>query len=450
MIGSLCHKLSASFDAQMREILRGAGISVLLRVIGAGLGFAFNVVLARLVGAEGTGLYVIAFSLVSTVAIMGRMGLDTAALRLVAAHHSAGNHDEIIKISSVAVRLGIVASLFLTAVFYFLAPFLAQYAFSKPELVQPLRLMSLAVLPLTLMMLYSEMLKAVKRIRDSQLVQVALVPLLSLCMLFFFGKTFGVNGAVLSYAVGAIGTAFVGFLLWKRTATGSVKIIGFEGARELLSLGIPLMWVNILLALGAWTDTMILGIMRPAAEVGIYSAASRTAMLTSLILVAVNNVVAPKFAALYNRGDLSGLARLAIQSARLTLLFAAPMLLVIAVVPETILGIFGSGFKAGADVLLILLAGQFVNAASGSVGQILAMTGHAVVLRNITIIFTLFNIVLNVLLIKVWGLIGAAITTTTTGVLLNVAAIYYVRKILGIDVFIWSSIPCARNIEVAG
>ncbi|WP_169709453.1 lipopolysaccharide biosynthesis protein [Deferrisoma camini] len=112
------------------------------------------------------------------------------------------------------------------------------------------------------------------------------------------------------------------------------------------------------------------------AEVGVFGAALRTATLTSLLLVAVNSMTAPKFAALWAKGDLQGLEKTAVKSAVLVSLSAAPILSILAFFPEQVLGLFGKDFASGAVALTILAAGQFVNAATGSVGYLLMMTGH--------------------------------------------------------------------------
>jgi len=174
---SFASTVSAKLDHHAREILLGAGISLALRVLGAGLGFGFNVVLARMVGAEGTGIYFIGLSVVSVVSIFGRLGLDSVALRRIAIHHDASGNPA--GIATRVVKLGMLASLIASILVFGLAPLLADFVFSKPELSWPLRWMALSIVPLTLMTLYAEMLKGLKRIFYSQLVQVVLTPAIS-------------------------------------------------------------------------------------------------------------------------------------------------------------------------------------------------------------------------------------------------------------------------------
>lgn len=54
-------------DQHMREVVSGAEF-----------GFLFNVLLARSVGADGTGIYHLALTVITPATVAGRMGLDNA------------------------------------------------------------------------------------------------------------------------------------------------------------------------------------------------------------------------------------------------------------------------------------------------------------------------------------------------------------------------------------
>lgn len=69
------------------------------------------------------------------------------------------------------------------------------------------------------------------------------------------------------------------------------------------------------------TDILILGVFRPAEEVGIYRFAVQAATLASFGLQAVNTVIAPRFASLYAMGEIDQLQQLATASARVVLGF---------------------------------------------------------------------------------------------------------------------------------
>lgn len=71
-------------DHHMQEVLRGTGIAFVLKGVGAGLSFLLNVMIARYLGAEGAGIYFMAFTLSTIAVAIGRMGLDNTILRFIA------------------------------------------------------------------------------------------------------------------------------------------------------------------------------------------------------------------------------------------------------------------------------------------------------------------------------------------------------------------------------
>jgi O-antigen/teichoic acid export membrane protein len=85
--------------------------------------------------------------------------------------------------------------------------------------------------------------------------------------------------------------------------------------------------------------------------------------------------------------------------------------------------------------LMILTVGQFVNAAAGSVGYILQMTGHQKFHQNVILIGTIMNITLNWILIPVYGLVGAAIASAIGMIFWNVFFSIKVKSILNEWIF---------------
>jgi len=183
------------------------------------------------------------------------------------------------------------------------------------------------------------------------------------------------------------------------------------------------------------TDTIMLGMFRTEEEVGIYNIALKLSMITSITLMAINTIAAPKFAEFWGKKDLDGLAKVAQQSTKLIFWTSFPVLILFLFFPKPILGVFGEEFKTGALALIILTIGQFVNAAAGSVGYILNMTGKQKFVQNIIFIGALINIILNYLLIPIFGIIGAALASAVSMIFWNIMFSIKVKYILKTWIF---------------
>jgi O-antigen/teichoic acid export membrane protein len=82
--------------------------------------------------------------------------------------------------------------------------------------------------------------------------------------------------------------------------------------------------------------------------------------------------------------------------------------------------------------LLILAGGQLINALAGSVGLLMAMTGHQVESSIVLAVSAGLNVGLNYLLIPRYGLVGAALATGISTVVWNVTLAVRVRRLLGV------------------
>jgi len=143
--------------------------------------------------------------------------------------------------------------------------------------------------------------------------------------------------------------------------------------------------------------------------------------------------VAPKFAKYSGTADHDKLLKTAKTAARLVFIGASPILLILGTAGMIILKyVFGAEFTAAYWPLIILLIGQAVNISCGSTGIFLAMTGHHKAFRNIIIFSALITLCLQIILVPLSGIYGAAISTAVGMALWNLASLIYIKKKFGL------------------
>lgn len=426
-------RLLSRLDHHTAEVVRGASTALVLRVFGAMLTFLLNLVIARFYGATGSGVYFLAFTVMTIAVVFGRMGMDNALLRFAAARAETGNWEQVKGVYHLGLSTAIIASLISTAIMVVAAPFLAR-VFHDPAISGSLVWMSFAVLPVVVSTLLGQLLRARLRITASMLVATAWIPGLAILGVLTFGKGGRELRAVQMYVAAAVVTA-LGSWWWLHHVTPQFR--GLKGqfdARILFRSSMPLLWVAALTTSVNWLPTFALGSTRSTAEVGIFNAAARVAFLVSFVLVAVDTISAPKFAALYEAGNQSSLASTARNSARLMVFVALPLLLICLVFASKIMGLFGPEFRVGGPVLQVLAIAQGVSVFAGSVGSLLMMSGHERQVRNSNAIAAIVCLAISAVAVPAAGAIGAAAAVGTSLVVRNVYEIMMVRRYLGIRV----------------
>ena len=402
------------------EALRGTLLGFALRVLGLGLGLAFNVVLARALGVAGAGVYFLAFTFMTVASVLGRVGLDQTLMRHAAAQYHGDRRGQIGGLYRRGIAVGLLGSAATALLLFLAAPWLGGMVFRQPELVTPLRWMAVAVVPFALLNLHAELLKAVDRLVAATVVQAIGVPLLSLLLLApAMAVRPGPAEAALIYAL-ACGIVLLGALfLWRRAMPEPLQGGRPFETRQLLAASLPLFWIAAMQLVLTWSDNLLLGLWADSATVGGYHVAKRTALLISFFMLAVSSAVGPKFAALHAAGRHRELDQLAGRAAQLMALYAAPLLLVFLAFPRPVLGLFGPDFAAAALPLRLLASAQFLAMIAGPVGLLLIMSGHGAWLRNATMAAALLNLSLNALLIPPLGATGAALAGLGSAALLS-------------------------------
>jgi len=430
-----------NLDPHFVEIARGAVVVFVLRVFGAGTAFFVSILVARLLGASGLGIYSLAATCMIIAAVIARLGLDNAVVKVTSGYVAQSDYGSALATYRTALKLAFPMSAIVSLFVVFYAPEISRQLFDEPDLVQPLRVAAATIIPATITVLTTESLRSLKHATGATFLQSVMPPLFFLSILATL-LPFSVDWApsvmwMIQFVAMAV-TAFTALLFW-RYCTGPISARkATVPVSALLSKALPLLWIMLVGLTITTVDIFMLGIWVDAASIGRYAAAAQVANTMLLLLVAINTVAAPKFSELHVQERNAELSTTARSCALFATIIGLPVYTAFVIFPETIMGLFGANFRDGALLLVILATGQFVNVATGSVGILLIMTGHERSVRNASVVAGLLNIGLNALLIPSWGALGAATATAISIAILNLICLFFVYRKLSIKMI---SIP---------
>lgn len=417
----------------IRAGLGSAGIQAANRVLALGLG----IVLARTLGAEGYGVYAFAFAMMSLLMVVAEAGVPTLLMREVAASQARAEWGLLHGIlrwagQFVALAAGVVA----------LVGFLVLWAVGhrlSPSMLHTTALM-LLVLPLAAgIKTIAHALNGFQRVVLGQVVDMLVRPLLVLLLVSTaFVLCPELRQPAFAMAAQLVGAAVVlvaGMLILRRLVPREVVTSPpVCRGRQWLRSAVPFTLVGGAGVVNNNTDIIMLGWLNGPEEAGVYRAAVQGATLAAFGLQVINAVVAPQFSRLYAQGDRARLQRLVTRSAQMVLLVALPIALAFILAGGAIVTwVFGNEFASAHAPLAILAAGQLINAGFGSVGFLLNMTGHEGVTARTLWQTALLNIVLNAVLIPLYGMNGAAVATAISLATWNALLYRQVRQRLRIS-----------------
>jgi O-antigen/teichoic acid export membrane protein len=422
-------------DPHLREMLIGSIIGLGIKVLAAISIFVMNIAVARTLGAAEAGLFFLGFTLATMAAAIGRVGLDQTIVRFVAAQQATDSIGMLHSVYRKSIIWVSLASTGLAFLGWININWLVKHLFDQPGFDPVLRSFLLAIPLIALYTMQAQALQGLRKIAKSMITLNVIVPAALLLMMLLSPVTSAT--ALASYFnVACLLTLAIGAVLWIQSSPTKTSTEGFPSSL-LRKTCMPLWAVAVLSQVVQWSSQLMLGAWSNSEEVAFFATAQRTAMMTSFVLFAVNAIAAPKFAAMYAKGDHDDLKRLAIISVRLMLLAAVPALALMLLFPEWLMSFFGEEFRVASTALVILALGQFVNIATGSVGYLLSMTGLERKVRDNAFLSALIGVTLGFLLIPSYGLLGASIATAVAIASQNLLGVYQVRKHLGFNTLVF-------------
>ncbi len=435
-------KLSALDSARKliaHPLAHGAALSVLVQGFWVASQLATSILLAHALGPTNFGIYSFTWSVVTLLQFLPQNGLATAAVRFSATYRSTEPRDLAAglwrRVSQAALAYGaltaaIVGSLALVGwVPHREAISPDAFLYATPALVIfPL----LAVVGATLRGAHPGI--------AGQLPENVITPFLLLCFVGFtvmVGQASQLNPAfvLLLQAAAIVAAVKTGMALLARHSTitrhGETKP-AFEN-RLWFSAMLPLSIMGGLTVLNNQASTLLIGGLASAVDVAQFRIAFQGASLVAVALIAANLFLAPRIAELYSTRQLPALQRLLTVSANSTTIVALASVLVFWSLGRWLLGtLFGASYAAAYPMLMILSLGQLINVGLGSAGMVLNMTGHERDSLYSVAMAGIANIALNLILIPLWGGIGAAVATAASMATWKVAMVAFLRHRTGL------------------
>lgn len=422
------------YNAYVGRIARGAGISLSGQGIGRVLNYATQIALAWMYGPAQLGLYVLGLTLIQIANILSQFGMDNGVVRYVAYYRAERDVSRVRGTILLSLFVTFALSLVLACAVFFGAGFLNDTLYHKPALEMIFKIFSISLPLLTVMniALYATVgFQTVKYLISVQQIVQPLANVVLIVVFYLLGAQ--ILGAVAAYVVSTLVGAIIALFYLKRIfpkLTDRETPTKFE-ARALFSTSWPLILSNFTQRINSWTAVMVLGIFSTASAVGIYNTAARTAMLSALVLFAFNSIFSPIISSLHKRGLLDDLGRLYQDVSRWVFTGGFTIFLLTVVLGKDILAVLGSAFVSGWVVLVIVAGAQLFNSSVGPTQRVLAMTGHQRVLMLATTGSAVIGVAANILLVPLYGALGAGIATAAAIVLMNAITLLYVRRLLG-------------------
>ncbi|MFA7466656.1 MAG: oligosaccharide flippase family protein [Desulfotomaculaceae bacterium] len=392
-------------------IARHGGIVIIGSIISSVVRFLTQVILGRALGAEKYGLFALGFSLFSMAGQVSQLGLTEGIIKYGAVYKTENDQSRLKGLLQQAVIFVAAAAVVVAIMIYYSAPYLAMDFFNKSELVPVIKYFALSVPFFALGMISAASARAVQSITDYTLIQYVWHPVI---FIVFVGATFLV-GPNISNAIGAFVLAWLLVFIFSAVSMLKTSPVFRPGirpvyeTRHLFRFVIPVFLAKWLPLLINNIDKVILGKLVLTGDVGIYNAGSKVAVQILIFMQALNLIFAPIVAAHFHDHKLEELNALFKTVTYWTVALTLPVVLWMTLNAELIMGLFGSEFTTGKNILILCCLAQFISVCTGPLEYLLIMGRQDLHLIN-NLVLAFINVACNIILINKYGVFGAVLT----------------------------------------
>lgn len=460
-----------------QTFMQGAIILMLAGFVTKILGFVNKIVMARILGPEGIGLYMMAVPILILVITLTRLGLPVAISKLVAQAVAEGNQHKIKKIMVVSLAITAILSIVFTIGTLFGAKLISSIFLTDARAYYPL----VAITPIVPIVAISSVIKGyfqgIQNMKPSaysqvieQIVRISLVAFLA-TLLLPYGLEYAVAGAMISVVIGEVASLIYLFTTFKtrkrnyfRVRHNFVKNIqeGKKTLQELLKIGLPTTGSGLIGSL-SWTFEAII-VAQSLAIAGVATVLATTqygllsgyaiplVMLPMFITYSLSVSLVPAISEAQAQKNYPLIHRRLYQAFRVALIFGAPSTVIMILFAPELTDVIYNAPEAGRFLQILAPFFIFLYFQGPLQAALQGLDQAKAAMMN-----TLFGAVIKLIAIFVLasrpelGIYGAALAININVVLVTLLHLFSVAKVTkGISLNIFDFIKVGSAMALMG
>jgi O-antigen/teichoic acid export membrane protein len=437
-------------EAGSRGIAWAGAVNLVGGATGSVIGLLLAAIVGRGLGTDGAGTYFLVVAVFMIVSNVAELGADTGLVRFASAARARGRvHDvpRLLVIATGPVLLGGVVVVVLAAAWARERP--DDLAGLSPGLVVTAGVLAVLSSLVAVMLAVSRGLGDVLAYPVLQNILLPLLRVVGVLVVVTAGG--GVAAVLLAWMAPVplvLAIAVVVAVALTRRHAGTLRPAPLPSSqrsgmsREFWSFSATRGLSSAVEIMLEWFDVILVGALTSPEAAGVYAVVTRCARAGEVVQQAARIAVGPQISAALARGAIAEAREVYGLVTAAMIWLAWPFFIVLAVFGDTVLTAFGPGFDDGAVSLAVLSLAMGLATAAGTVQTILLMGGRSSWQLADKSAALVLNIVLNVALVPLWGIEGAAVSWAVTIVADTALVVYQVQRLMDVR-------PAGRYLWVA-
>lgn len=408
--------------------------TMFLRIIGVVTLFGFSLFLTHNYDPKIIGQYDFIRMVLLVLSSICVLGTDQSILYFTGILTSTNETQKLKSIYKKIVTLIFILSLLTLIVFFIIGPNRIAVFFNDKSTYLLMAKAIIALFFYSITLFNTETIRALDKIYMAELFRNTfkyVSVIIGAVVLFYYHlETYLVDTFLIGFVALSIITTIIIFRLFKKQKDDSILLNDTNpfSYSFIAHKSYPMAISNLAIFLMMTFDVVFLKKFKGDETVAYYAVAMKLVSILFMINNSVYISVSLKIAQLYTDKNRAELLKALKHSARIIVLLTVPVVLIVCLFSENILYFFGENYTQGKQALLILMIGQLMASFFGVSAIYLNMTGRQSIFQIVLIFAVLVNLILNIILIPIYSLTGAAIAFVSSLLFWNIVTAIIIYK----------------------
>jgi len=412
----------------VKDILKGSAVIFIFKVFGAFSLFLTNILISRYYGLNTLGVFTLIFMMMMIGTTVSRMGLDIFVVRVIPSLD--GKNREISLFLRDIFIIIIIGSIIVSLLLYIFSDIINSALFKSIDATNYIMGLIVIILPFSFFNVMPEIFRGFHDIKiysffrnlSQNLLMVILLGLAILSGLKY-------SPVYMLYIAITLITIVMAVVLYKflKERDIDIRVMG-RYQDKILIHSYPMFLTSSVMFLMSSVDIFMIGHYLDEYQVGIYTICINLSMIITFIPMAIGGFISPKVAQAHTQNNAPKIKEIFSNSMKLITVVTIPIFLLLYSYPELFLGIFGESAVVATTTLFIVSLGFLSEAMTGPVGFILNMTDNQHLFMKILIVALIINIVLNAILIPIYGINGAAVAILSSMLFWTISSFVVLKR----------------------
>jgi len=414
----------------LKQLVHGAGIVFLFGIFGYLFSFLFKIIIARYFGPENFGIYTLTMTLLGMGVLFAGLGISVGIPRYIPLYKHSKEKKLLSGYINFIFKTLIFSSVFFSFFIFIFAENITNFFNFPIEFSLFLKIIAWVIPVKIIKKTIRSIFVAEKKIMYPQFTNNIVEKfLLVLGAIIIWHLNFGIIHLIILMALTTLLTLFFDIYFYKTKINLDISKKGTYRIKEWIYFSIPLLFTSIFAYLISWTDNLVIGKFLEPTDLGIYSIAYSLAIALVFFQDIFGALFLPLISENYAKKKYSEITFLFKKSSAWVFGLTFPVFLIMAMYSKDILNIFyGASFELGYLPLMIIAFGLLIGISTGMSNQILILHKKTKLIFWVNIVIATFNLILNIVLIPLIGIIGAAITSAASFVLQKFILLIFASK----------------------